>query len=256
VVAFIGIRTLTSPTAILHRSTDGGASWQALVSPVYYGVTLLVIDPVSPDTLYASGSRAEDGGPAVFKSVDGGETWVDLSGGFENGTGDRLFSGLTIHPDRPATLYASCTAGFYRSRTAGRRWLLLASGESEGVGGPIVIDPLDTARMFAFGGADQDHQLIKSTDRGVTWQPTSLKTGFGLSVLVADPHHFGTFYDVEVLGAADGRPFVSDDDGATWRPLAAGLGPAPQVVTLATDPHLRGRLYLSLRSFGLFTLTR
>jgi len=247
---------LTS-TGILHRSTDGGASWQVLFSPVYTGVNLLVIDPVSPDTLYAAGIRAEDEGPAVFKSVDGGETWADLSGGFENGTGDRFFTGLTIHPDRPATLYASCNAGFYRSRTAGRRWLRLASGESEGVNGPIVIDPLDTARMFAFGGADQDHQLIKSTDRGVTWQPTSLRTGStSLSVLIADSHHLGTFYDVGVVGAADGRPFVSDDDGATWRPLGAGLGPAPQVVTLATDPHLRGRLYLSLRSFGLFTLTR
>jgi photosystem II stability/assembly factor-like uncharacterized protein len=246
---------LTSPTAILHRSTDGGASWQALFSPVYSGVNLLVIDPVSPDTLYAAGDDV-NGSPAVLKSVDGGETWADLSGGFETGTGDRAFTGLTIRPDRPATLYASCTAGFFRSLTAGRRWTRLASGESEGVNGPIVIDPLDTARMFAFGGTNQDHQLIKSTDRGVTWRPTSLKTGPGLSVLVADSHHLGTFYDVQVVGAADGRPFVSDDGGATWRPLAAGLGPAAQGVNLATDPHLPGRLYLSLRSSGLFTLTR
>jgi photosystem II stability/assembly factor-like uncharacterized protein len=228
-----------------------------LFSPVYSGVNLLVIDPVNPDTLYAAGSGAEDGGPAVFKSVDGGETWADLSGGFETGTGDRAFTGLTIRPDRPATLYASCTAGFFRSRTAGRSWTRLASGESEGVNGPIVIDPLDTARMFAFGGTDQDHLLIKSTDRGLTWQPTSLRTGpTSLSVLVADSHHLGTFYDVGVVGAADGRPFVSDDGGATWRPLGAGLGAAPQAVNLATDPHLPGRLYLSLRSSGLFTLTR
>jgi len=89
----------------------------------------------------------------------------------------------------------------------------------------------------------------------VTWQPTSLKTGSGPSVLVADSHHLGTFYFVEVLGV-DGRPFVSDDDGGTWRPLGAGLGPAPQVNNLATDPHLPGRLYLILRSSGLFTLTR
>jgi photosystem II stability/assembly factor-like uncharacterized protein len=247
----------TSRGGFLHRSTDGGASWQALFSPVVLGVNLLVIDPVSPDTLYASGSRAEDGGPGVFKSVDGGETWADLSGGFEAGTGDRPFTGLTIHPDRPATLYASCTAGFYRSRTAGRRWLRLASGESEGVGGPIVIDPLDTARMFAFGGTDQDHQLIKSTDRGVTWRPTSLETGPSPFLLVADSHHLGTFYAVVgIANIANGSPFVTDDDGATWRPLAAGLGPAPQVVNLATDPHVRGRLYLSLRSSELFTLTR
>lgn len=245
---------LTS-SGFLHRSTDGGASWQALFSPVYSSVDLLVIDPVSPDTLYATGGGV-DRGPAFLKSVDGGDTWADLSGGFETGTGDRPFTGLTIHPDRPATLYASCTAGFFRSRTAGRRWLRLASGESEGVGGPIVIDPLDTARMFASGGNDLDHQLIKSTDRGLTWQPTSLKTP-DLSLLVADSHHLGTFYAVTVVvGVAAGSPFVSDDDGATWRPLAAGLGPAPWVVSLATDPHLRGRLYLSIRSSGLFTLTR
>jgi hypothetical protein len=110
--------------------------------------------------------------------------------------------------------------------------------------------------MFAFGGTDQDHQLIKSTDRGVTWRPTSLKTGPSSSVLVADSHHLGTFYDVQVVGIAAGSPFVTDDAGATWRPLAAGLGPAPQVVSLATDPHLPGRLYLSLGSSELYTLTR
>jgi hypothetical protein len=110
--------------------------------------------------------------------------------------------------------------------------------------------------MFAFGGTDQHHQLIKSTDRGVTWRPTSLKTGPGDSVLVADSHHLGTFYEVQVIGAADGRPSVSDDGGATWHPLAAGLGPAAQGVNLATDPHLPGRLYLSLWGSGLFTLTR
>jgi photosystem II stability/assembly factor-like uncharacterized protein len=240
---------LTS-TGTLHRSSDGGASWQ----PMLWPVDLLVIDPVNPDTLYAAG--AVDGSPAVLKSVDGGETWTDLSGGFATGTGDRAFSGLTIRPDRPATLYASCSAGFFRSLTAGRSWTRLASGESEGVNGPIVIDPLDTARMFASGGNDLDHQLIKSTDRGVTWQPTSLETP-DLSVLVADFHHLGTFYAVTVVvGVAAGSPFVSDDDGATWRPLAAGLGPAPWVVNLATDPHVRGRLYLSFRSSGLFTLTR
>jgi photosystem II stability/assembly factor-like uncharacterized protein len=240
----------------LHRSTDGGASWQVVVGLLDTGVNLLAVDPVSPDTLYASGLHLVDGKvmAAVLKSTDGGETWADLSGGFETGTagglGSRPFTGLTIHPDRPATLFASCSAGLFRSRTAGRRWLRLASGGACSVGGPIVIDPLDTARMFAFGGCDPGHQLIKSTDRGVTWQPTSLALT-GRSVLVADPHRPGTFYTVAL-----GSPFVTDDDGATWRSVGAGLGPAPQVFNLAADPHLPGRLYLSLGSAGLFTLTR
>ncbi|HXO49552.1 MAG TPA: sialidase family protein, partial [Mycobacterium sp.] len=249
---------LTYPEGLFHRSTDGGANWQVMVAPNAFS-NLLVVDPESPDTLYASGTafppdNEEDGSPAIVKSVDGGETWADLSGGFETGTGDRPFSGLTIHPDRPATLYASCTAGFFRSRTAGRRWQRLANGESTGVNGPLVIDPLDTARMFAFGGTDQDHQLIKSTDRGVTWQPTSLETGSSQSsVLVADPHRRGTFYAV---ASYLGKPFVTDDDGAIWRPLATGLGPTPRVVTLGADLHVPGRLYLSFLWSGLFTLTR
>jgi photosystem II stability/assembly factor-like uncharacterized protein len=247
---------LTYPTGILHRSTDGGVSWQVVYARVYSGISLLVIDPLSPDTLYATGEM--DQSPAFLKSVDGGDTWADLSGSFGTGTGDRGFTGLTIDREHPAALYASCTAGFFRSRTGGRHWLRLASGEAEGVQGPIVIDPLDTAKLFAFGGTDRNHQLIKSTDRGVTWRPTSLEAGPGFGVLVADSHHLGTLYEVAVdaVGPEDSRPFVSDDDGATWRPLADGLGPAPSVVNLASDPHIRGRLYLSLSSSGLFTLTR
>jgi photosystem II stability/assembly factor-like uncharacterized protein len=241
---------------LLHRSTDGGASWQVVEPLLDTGVNLFVVDPSSPDTLYASGLRLVDNKvtASVLKSVDGGETWADLSGGFETGTasglGGRPCTGLTIHPDRPATLFASCSAGFFRSRTAGRRWLRLAAGGACNVNGPIVIDPLDTVRMFAFGGCDPGHRLIKSTDRGVTWRPTSLALT-GRSVLVADPHRRGTFYTVAL-----GSPFVTDDDGATWRPFAGGLGPQPQVFNLAADPHVPGRLYLSLGSAGLFTLTR
>jgi photosystem II stability/assembly factor-like uncharacterized protein len=61
----------------LAKSTDGGGSWNAVISqPGTSGVSSVVVDPVRPNVLYA-GTYGE----GVFMSPDGGTNWNSLNDG-------------------------------------------------------------------------------------------------------------------------------------------------------------------------------
>ena len=121
----------------VFRSTDGGATFdKVLYTDENTGAADIVLDPRSPDTLYAALWEArqapwENGvfsgpGSGMFKSTDGGTTWRPLTAGlptFEQGLG-RI--GLTVAPSDPARLYATVEVGqdgwLYRSDDAGEHW--------------------------------------------------------------------------------------------------------------------------------------
>ena len=88
----------------LYKSTDGGKNWLNKLSiNKWTGVTDLVIDPTNPDILYlASWQRHRNvaahmgGGPgtSIYKSVDGGETWVEIDNGLPSSNMGKI--GLAI----------------------------------------------------------------------------------------------------------------------------------------------------------------
>ncbi|MFM8395930.1 MAG: WD40/YVTN/BNR-like repeat-containing protein, partial [Acidobacteriota bacterium] len=73
----------------VYRTKDGGKSWErVLFKSSKAGAIDLVIDPTNPNNLYAAIWEAkrtpyslESGGPdsGLWKSTDGGDTWVDIS---------------------------------------------------------------------------------------------------------------------------------------------------------------------------------
>ena len=93
----------------LYKSTDGGKNWVNKLSiNEWTGVTDLVIDPTNPDILYlASWQRHRNvaahmgGGPgtSLYKSVDGGETWVKIDNGLPSSNMGKI--GLAISPMNP-----------------------------------------------------------------------------------------------------------------------------------------------------------
>ena len=102
----------------LYRTRDGGATWELVLdtsTPDFTGAIDLVADPRNPDTLYvATWQRSrrpwdfvEGGaGSGVYKSVDGGDNWKRLEGGFPQG-GNVGRIGIAISASQPDTLYAS-----------------------------------------------------------------------------------------------------------------------------------------------------
>ena len=79
------------------------------------GVVALVIDPMSPATVYV----AESAG--VFKSTDGAKTWQPATSGLPS----TRISALAMDPRNSATLYAGTLDGVFTTTDGGQSWVAL-----------------------------------------------------------------------------------------------------------------------------------
>jgi hypothetical protein len=122
----------------VYRSTDGGANWsKILYKDENTGAIDLAFDPKDPRTIYADLWAARQGpwengawnGPqsGVFRSTDGGDTWVQLTKGLPTVEEGLARVGLAVAPSDGKRLYAMVDAsqqagGLYRSDDAGASW--------------------------------------------------------------------------------------------------------------------------------------
>jgi len=131
----------------LYKTTDGGASWKAILPGTENsGATDIVMDPKKPDTLYVAMLQRRrqvgqliGGGPdsGIYKTTDGGAKWTKLTKGLP--TVDMGRVGLGISSKNPNTVYALVTAqkgegGFFRSDDAGASWTRIGKQVSAGRG--------------------------------------------------------------------------------------------------------------------------
>jgi photosystem II stability/assembly factor-like uncharacterized protein len=119
----------------LYKTTDGGKTWKkTLGDDKWVGVTDILIDPRNPDRLYAATWQRHrnvanymGGGPgtAIYRSEDGGETWIKLTEGLPNSNMGKI--GLAISPQKPDVIYAAIeldrrSGAVYRSSNRGASW--------------------------------------------------------------------------------------------------------------------------------------
>ncbi|MDI9356359.1 MAG: hypothetical protein QM536_04945 [Chitinophagaceae bacterium] len=100
----------------IYKTSDGGKTWKKTLSVNNRtGAIDLTADPVNPDVLYAATWEKErkawnfDGsgvGSGIYKSTDGAENWVKISGnGFPETKGVGRI-GLAVAPSNPQIMYA------------------------------------------------------------------------------------------------------------------------------------------------------
>ena len=212
----------------LFRSEDGGQTWEKIlyVSP-QTGSIDVVINPTNPDTMYAAlwqrirypGFRmfgGDEGG--VFRSTDGGTTWIELTNGLPQTGIGRI--GLGMAPSAPNVLYALYAdeigpfQGFYKSSDGGDSWsrlpdnpLLVSNYSIFGWWfGNIRIHPENPDIIYALG-----LQLIRSEDGGITFEDVS----FGMHV-----DHHGMYIHPSnpnlIIEGNDGGFYVSKTGGNSW----------------------------------------
>ena len=139
----------------VFRSTDGGATFErVLFKDENTGAVDITMDPQNPAILYAALWQARQGpwengdfrgpGSGLFKSIDGGSTWRQLTTGlpdWEQGRIGRI--GVTVAPTLSSRLYAVVEArvgeGIYRSDDAGESWVRINSDPR------VVARPSDAA---------------------------------------------------------------------------------------------------------------
>jgi len=109
-ILYAGAWLTTPGAALVYRSADGGATWQAADAGLptdldaNTGVEDLLLDPANPDVLYAALHRR-----GIWRSDDAGATWQNLSD--DALAADEDVIDLALDPESPATLYALSTDG-------------------------------------------------------------------------------------------------------------------------------------------------
>ncbi len=99
-------------------STDGGQTFRtADTGGLPLRVSDLVVSPTAPNTLYAAttsyaANGLPQGGRGVLRSTDGGQTWLNVSGGLDN----RDVASLAISPDGQWLFAGTVQGGVHRLR--------------------------------------------------------------------------------------------------------------------------------------------
>jgi photosystem II stability/assembly factor-like uncharacterized protein len=228
---------------VIFKSTNGGASWNALNSLLpRSGYTALIIDPQS--TLYAV-SRS---GP--FKSTDGGASWRAANSGLRA----IPVSSVAINPHITAFIYA----GNYLSLDAGKGWFALNYANWSGPVDALAIDPQTPSNVYAGSGGIEcggfpAAGVFKSPDGGISWMDT--RAGITcVSAIVIDPQSPSTIYAGSRYNAG---VYKSTDAGTSWIAVSSGLPRGPggvSVSALAIDPRNTSTVYAGTGG-GLFKST-
>ncbi|MBS1705249.1 MAG: hypothetical protein JST40_05205 [Armatimonadetes bacterium] len=205
------------------KTTNGGTTW-SWVTPSLptTAVGALAIDPSNDQILYVGTGEANFAnhsryGMGIFKTTNGGVSWVQLGANVFSG---RCISRLVIDPSNKQRLFASVT-------TAGGFPELAAAKNHPNATGPLGV--------------------FRSTDGGETW--TQLTNGLPSQTatdVAIDPSNPQVLYAGigRIFGSTQNGIYKSADGGNTWSKLAGGL-PTSSVgrITLCVAPSLSSRVY-------------
>ena len=109
----------------LFRSFDRGSHWSAnLTSPDLPGVMVTRLETNPADAREVFVTMGNFGNSHVFRSPDGGSSWLDIDRGK---LPDVPHSALLVRSDAPAELYVCNDAGVFVTKDKGKKWLNLTS---------------------------------------------------------------------------------------------------------------------------------
>ena len=240
-VAALGNVYAPNPDRGVYRSHDGGATWQkVLFKNDDLGAIDLAFDPLDSKIVYATlwnvrrppwfiYAPANGPGAGIYKSIDGGSTWKEISEGIP--LEGRGHIGIAVAPTNRNRLYAVVDAkdgGVFTSNDAGATWTRLSSDKRFWDRGwyfeKISIDPKNADVVYVMNTS-----IYRSTDAGKTW--TAIKGAPG-----GDDYHqlwINPDDPKRMIVASDQGAVVSVDGAVTWSSWYNQ--PTAQIYHLAAD---------------------
>ncbi len=211
----------------VFKTTDGGASWKRVlfVDP-QTACSDISADPGNSNVLYAGmytyrrwAWHLESGGvnTAVYKSVNGGDTWERLSGkdrdiGLPKGEMDRI--GVAVAPSDPNIVYViteTKTEGeLWRSDDAGAHWRMVNRDPNINFRpfyyADLRVDPMNPNRVYTLSGS-----LYLSEDGGLNFRTIAQGVHGDHQAMWIDPLN-----PKRIVEGSDGGWQVSYDAAKTW----------------------------------------
>jgi photosystem II stability/assembly factor-like uncharacterized protein len=195
----------------LYQTVDNGNSFRPLGGLIH--TDFVSVDLGDPARLTLLSGRHETSN--LYRSADGGATWVDLSSKLPTGIGYTT-SPLVVNADLHLLGTAAAPgSGVFRTTNGGSTWTRVYQG---GVSGPALVAKSDGAIYWLL---EKGAGLIKSTDNGLTWQRVlaSGQVSPASASLVELPDGRLATFGATVI--------VSGDHGATWQPVGPPLPYTP-----------------------------
>jgi photosystem II stability/assembly factor-like uncharacterized protein len=214
----------------VHKSTNGGRTWQHVGLTGTRSIGRIVIHPSNPAVVYVAalghlwGPNPERG---IYKTTDGGRTWSRIL--FVNDTTG--FVDLEMDPTNPDVLYA---AAWHRLRHGGSRM--------QGAGAGSGIYRTDN------GGRTWTRLTDPRLRNGL---PTERMGRIGLAIAESNPRVVYAFIAVDraIVNTAQGAfggVFRSADGGATWTHVNdVSANPHYFYDDVWVDPSNADRVYLT-----------
>jgi photosystem II stability/assembly factor-like uncharacterized protein len=209
------------------RSVPSVPRWKFPAPPHLAHTKVIAFDPYDADTVYAC---IEVGG--LLKSKDGGDTWRELEGLYED------VHRIVIHPQDPKRLYVVTGRGLYVSQDAGATFEQWISRPSPVGNYPdaLVLHPRHPELIF-LGAAEhgpgrwrETHfagaRISRSKDGGRTWEVlcNGLPDRLQASIEAMCLDDWGDSVSVFAATTA-GEVYCSDDAGEHWSRIISGLAP-------------------------------
>jgi photosystem II stability/assembly factor-like uncharacterized protein len=215
----------------LYKTSDGGKTWALILKGpnLSTGCGDVSMDPANPKVLFASlwdfrrkawTFRSGGDGPAafsgsgLFKSVDAGKTWTEVTPGTNKSFGAKPYGRIAVKiaPSNPKIVYAaveSTRSALFRSDDGGATWQE-RDRSSWMVWRPfyfsnLIVDPKNPDRLFK-----PDGTLIVSSDGGKSFAVTG-----GFAGMHGDVHDLW-------IDPANTQHIVAGDDGGLWHSYDGG----------------------------------
>jgi photosystem II stability/assembly factor-like uncharacterized protein len=247
--------------AALFRSTDGGASWQELSGlrghgsgphwqPGAGGMCLhtIIQDPADTQRMFIAISAA-----GAFRTDDGGASWQPINRGLHSGQlpeeeaeVGHCVHHITMHPDRPATLFMQKHWDVMRTDNGGDSWTEVSGDLPTDFGFVIDVHAHEPETVYVVPiKSDLEHypldgalRVYRSRTGGNEWEPLTkglpqancfvnvLRDAMSVDALDECGLYFGT---------TGGQVYASRDSGDNWEPIVRDL-PAVLSVEAQTLP--------------------
>ena len=196
----------------IYKSVNGGKNWQNMGLKKSEHISKIIVHPTNQNTIWVASQGplwSKGGERGIFKSTDGGKSWIQKLGDDEwIGATD-----LIIDPRDPKILYA---ATWQRHRT-----------------------------VAGYMGGGPGSNIYKSIDGGDTWKKIDKglpKSNMGKIGLAISPQNPDVLYAAIELNRRSGGVFKSSNRGESWSKMS-------DAVSGGTGPHYYQELYASPHNF-------
>jgi len=226
----------------MYKSVDAGRTWTPIGLADTQAIGTILVDPHNPDVVYVAalghpyGANTERG---VFKSSDGGRTWVkvlyknantgaiDLA--FDPANSQVIYAALWQTRRPPWNVYPPSNgpgSGLYKSSDGGAHWSEISQPAHGFAADPgrigIAVAPGDPQRVYAMVDAKAGG-LYRSDDGGATWTHVSKdvriwQRGWYFGGISVDPRDPNRIY------ASNTALYESRNAGKTFVPIKGAPG--------------------------------